>query len=229
MKQMKMMNSDFGGFPSGSESGYPGMMGLSQMGLGGDAETLSAMNSPFASGMGGMQSPYGGMGMGMGGGPANFIPADSYTPFVGAPSSIGPGAGVATGYEEYPETMAMQRYPLHEEELPRHYPVAGRSRSRMREPAPRPVEYESEQPPVGGEDDAGSGDAGPTAPQYDQGPPEQEAPAGYMGNQEAGGDDQQSGYARQPESDPEAPQSEHRSGSYQHPEFARSHSYFDKK
>lgn len=225
------MNSDFGGFPSGSESGYPGgMVGqLSHMGLGGDAETLNAMNSPFASGMGGMPSPYGGMGMG--GGPANFMPADSYAPYMGAPSSMVPGAGLSGGYEEYPESMSMQRYPLHEEELPRPYPMPVRSRSRYQEPAPRPVEYESEQPP-GGEEE-GPGDAGPSAPQYEQGPPEQEAPQGYMGNQEAGGDDQQSGYARQPESDQEAPQSEQRSGSgagggYHSPEFARSQSYFDK-
>ena len=109
--------------------------------------------------------------------------------------------------------------------MPRTFPTSGRTR--FHEPAAQPV-YEPEQQPGGGEEGV-SEEQGP--PQYDQGQQEQEAPQGYAGSQEAGPDDQQSGYARQPESEQgyaEGPETQQRGGTYQRSDYALSQSYYDK-
>lgn len=221
-----MMNSDFGGVPAGSESGFPGMANqLSSMGLGGDFESLNGM-SPYGSGVGQMQnshsfgrSPYGAA-------PSNFMPTDSFAPFLGSPSML-TGAEMAGGFENFADSAPEHRYPLHEEEMPRPYPMA---RPRPRLPQQAPPQYE--QDPSQGSGDDGSGDEqGP--PQYEQGQQEQEGPQGYTNGQDGGSDEQQqAGYERQPESDQSqyqesgAPQEQ--DGGYQRSDYPRSKNYYDK-
>ena len=219
MKQMKMLNGDFGGYAAGSEAaGFPGMTGqFGSMGLTGDVESLNPMSSPFASDLGGLSGPFGAFGAGAA---ANFVPSDSYSPFVGAPSMLTGAAGLASGYESYPESPFMQRYPLQEEELPRPYPIQGRPRSRR--PPPEPPQYEQQQGDDGPGEEQGS-------PQYDQGQgPEQEAPQGYAGSQESGPESQAAGYTRgQADAEQEyqdGPPSQ-RVGGYQRTDYARTRDY----
>ena len=200
-----MMNGDFGGFSSGSEAGYPGMLAqLSSLGLGGgEVESLgSPMSSPFAPDMSssGLSSPFAGFGAGAAS--ANFVPSESFGPFVGSPSMLagaGLSSGIGSGFEGFPDAPAhMPRYPLHEEEeLPRPYPMPPHRPPPRRPAVQQPMEYEQEQPAGGEEGSAGEEPA--SGPQYEQqSQPEQEAPQGYAGSQEAGGQEEQ-GYGRQPD------------------------------
>lgn len=210
------MSPDFGGYPSSSEAGFPGMMSqLGHMGLGSDMETMNAMNSAFGPDAGGASS-FGGFG----GASSNFMPSESYSPFMGAPSMMS-GAGMAGGYEQFPE--AAERYPMHDEEMPRAYPMGARSRPRFRQPVVQPV-FEPQ-----GAEEGTTGDQGPS--QYEQGSADQEEPQGYTGSQNTGQEEQQE-YGRQPEGDgqqgyQEAPQ-ETRGSGYQTTGYPTSQSYYEK-